>query len=77
MIVSSTKCKSYTARHDARHMLYVDEIPSDHIITRQMFVYTLRAYLKHYGILLGTSHHHVFLIPKYCKFCILFYILEF
>ena len=70
--MSSTKCESHTAWHDIRHMLYVGEISSDHIIMRQMFVYTLRADHEHYGLLLGTAHHHVFLIPKYCKFSIFF-----
>jgi hypothetical protein len=32
----------YTARHDAHHTLHVDEMPSDHIRTRQMFVCILR-----------------------------------
>ena len=70
--MSSTKCRSYTAQYDTRHMLYVDEISSDHIITRQMFVYTQRADHKHYGLLHGTAHHHVILIPKYCTFSIIF-----
>jgi hypothetical protein len=35
MILSGPNCKSHTARHDACHMLHVDEISSDHIRTRQ------------------------------------------
>jgi len=63
MIVSSTKCKSYPARQDTRQMLYVDEISSDHIIRRQMFVYVLRTDHEHYGLLLEAAHYTVFLIP--------------
>jgi hypothetical protein len=36
----------YIARYDTHHMLYLDEIPSDHIRMRQMFVCVLYMELK-------------------------------